>query len=289
MVIVKLMGGLGNQMFQYAFGRHIALKNKRPLKLDLSFYEQEASRQYELGHFAIDVEIASQEEIDALKERHFSLASCLSRRFLAAKPQFVHQKGMAFDPGYSRTQRDVYLDGYWQSENFFRESAEQIKRDFQFKTEASSPNRQLLSEIAGVTAVSLHIRRGDLVENKSLNKIHGLCTLEYYSKAADLISRQTSQPVFFIFSDDMEWAKNHLKLNHEMRFVDINDQQSAHEDFRLMSCCKHNILANSSFSWWAAWLNQNYGQITIAPKKWFADAELDKQSSAIAPDTWIRI
>lgn len=289
MVIVKIFGGLGNQMFQYAFGRSMALKNNCDLKLDLSFFNNDEIRKYRLNDFLVIEDIANQAQIESIKELHFSPLNRLKRQIFNTKPYFLQEKNIEFNSNYLRTQHDVYLDGYWQSEKYFVDYSAQIRKDFQIKTLPSPTNKNMLKQIGSCNSISLHIRRGDFQKNEALNKIHGLCSLDYYYRAVDLIENKTTNPIFYIFSDDLIWAKQHLKLRYETQFVDINDDQSAHEDLRLMSNCKHHILANSSFSWWGAWLNLRIEKTIIAPKAWFADTKLNKQSASIIPDTWIRI
>jgi len=289
MVITKLFGGLGNQMFQYACGRALSLKNKSELKLDLSFFENQSFREYGLHHFPVVENIAGAREIDRLRKRHNAKLNKLKRRLFNAKPYFVHEKDLESNPNYLKTQHDVYIDGYWQSEKYFTDFSAQIKKDFRVKTPPSSENKNMLAVIESCRAISLHIRRGDIAIKGPLNEIHGTCSMDYYQKAADLIASETSNPVFFIFSDDILWARQHLNLNHSTRFVGINDGHSAFEDLRLMYHCDHHIIANSTFSWWGAWLNDKSGKITVAPEVWFADTELNRQSASIIPSNWIRI
>lgn len=276
-------------MFQYAFGKNIAIKNGCELKFDLSFYNKSEPRSYSLDHFSITEKIASQREIESLKQKHFTSLNKIKRRLFSSKPYFVHQQGFEFNPDYLKTQPDVYLDGYWQSEKFFINSSEQIRKDFQVKTPPNAANRDLLAQFESRNAVSLHIRRGDFQTNPVFNKIHGTCSLDYYQQATRLIAEKVQHPIFYVFSDDLKWAKLNLKVSYEMNFVDINDDKSAFEDLRLISNCKHHILANSSFSWWGAWLNENSDKTIIAPKTWFADAELNRHAASIVPDRWIRI
>lgn len=276
-------------MFEYAFGRHLALKNNSELKVDLSFYENQTDREYMLDHFSLSVGIAFPNEIDLLKQRHFSKLNILKRKLYNSPPYFIHEKTLEFRPENLRTQRDVYVDGYWQSEQYFIKSEAEIRADFQFRTMPSSANKGLLSLIPNCNAISLHVRRGDYVKNKALHKIHGTCSDNYYINAVNFIADKVSEPVFFIFSDDINWARENLVLNYPAKFIDINDGAHAYEDLRLMSNCKHHILANSSFSWWGAWLNNNPGKITLSPKIWFADTELNKQASSIRPANWITI
>ncbi|MDD2505652.1 MAG: alpha-1,2-fucosyltransferase, partial [Bacilli bacterium] len=133
---------------------------------------------------------------------------------------------------------------------------------------------------------SLHVRRGDYVLNSTTNKVHGTCGINYYNKAIDIVTKENPEAVFFVFSDDCDWARNNLKINHEKYFIDFNGKENCHEDIRLMSLCKHNIIANSSFSWWGAWLNNNKNKIVVAPKKWF---NVKINTKDLVPENWIKI
>lgn len=289
MIIAKLMGGLGNQLFQYAFSKNIALKNNGSLKFDLSYFEGNPFRSYELDHFRITKAIATRREIDHLKEKHFSKPNIYKRKLLKTRSYFVHEQGPLFNPDYFKLQKDVYIDGYWQSEKYFINSAVPIRNDLEFKSPPSTANQQMLRQItlAG-NAVSIHIRRGDYIENQHAG-IHGVCPLSYYTNAITMLVNKKPDAVFYVFSDDMDWAKQNLNLTHPTIFVDVNNIHTAFEDLRLMSACSHHIIANSSFSWWGAWLNPNPEKIVIAPKNWFADAQLNAKATSITPDSWIRI
>ena len=288
MVITKLMGGLGNQLFQYAFGKHIAIKNNRPLKFDLSFFKDNPTRKYGLHHFSIAEAAATAAEIEQLKQQHFSKLNTYKRKLLKTKSHFVHEKGPLFNPEYFALQKDVYIDGYWQSEKYFADVAEAIRAELQFSQAPSAANRQMLGQIAQNNAISMHIRRGDYI-NSEHSGIHGVCAMSYYTAAVGTIVGKVANPVFYVFSDDMEWVKLNLGLLHPAVFVDINNNEMAYEDMRLMSNCKHHIIANSSFSWWGAWLNPRADKIVIAPKQWYNNAELNAEATAITPDSWIRL
>lgn len=289
MVITKLMGGLGNQLFQYAFGRSIALKNNCGLKFDLSYFESTSFRKYELHHFKIiAANPATVDEIEQLKQKHFSKLNTYKRKLLNTKSYFVHEKSLLFNPHYFALQKDAYVDGYWQSEKYFIDSSEQIRKEFQFKNPPSPANQELLSDINATNAISIHIRRTDYVDNGDLN-IHGVCSVDYYHQAIELMANKMPDAVFYFFSDDIAWVRQHLNIPYNNVFVDINDGDTAYEDLRLMLSCKHHIIANSSFSWWGAWLNPNPDKIVIAPKKWFANPEMDKDAKTIVPDEWIRL
>ena len=133
----------------------------------------------------------------------------------------------------------------------------------------------------------MHIRRGDYVSNPTTNKLHGTCSLEYYHNAVDIIAAKVSNPHFFIFSDDHEWARNNFKIDYPLTFVAHNNAGKNYEDMRLMSLCKHHIIANSSFSWWGAWLGSNPKKIVCAPRGWFKDKSLN--TNDIIPSDWSRI
>jgi hypothetical protein len=179
-----------------------------------------------------------------------------------------------------------YLSGLWQTEKYFKDCEEIIRTEFTFKQPLNKKNSELSETIRRKNSVSIHIRRGDYIYNSEEYKIHGLCSIDYYKKAVECIANKAGELTLFIFSDDIEWVKNNLKFDFPIIFVD-NNVDDIHEDLRLMSLCKHNIIANSTFSWWGAWLNNNKEKIVIAPKKWFNEFEADTKD--IYPDSWMRI
>ena len=180
-----------------------------------------------------------------------------------------------------------YVRGFWQSELYFKSIEELIRKDFTFASEPTGSNKELAKAIATQQAVSLHIRRGDYVNIQSTNEYHGTCSIEYYQKAIEYILSNLSDPVFYIFSDDLPWVKANLDVSAPHIFAEGNDATTNFEDLRLMSLCKHHIIANSSFSWWGAWLNPSKTKIVIAPKRWMNDPEFD--SKDLIPKNWIRI
>ncbi|MDP1766805.1 MAG: alpha-1,2-fucosyltransferase [Methylotenera sp.] len=181
---------------------------------------------------------------------------------------------------------NVYLEGYWQSERYFHEFSNKIREDFTFKLPFSKQNTEIADRIGKVNALSLHVRRGDYANNSKTLATHGLCSLDYYRAAIQLIIKQVENPHFFVFSDDIAWVKNNLKIDFPHLFIDHNLGAESYNDMRLMSLCKHNIIANSSFSWWAAWLNTNPQKIVIAPQDWFSNKV---NVSDLIPHGWIRI
>lgn len=181
----------------------------------------------------------------------------------------------------------AYLQGYWQSEKYFSEIADVLREDFKFRQPLSEINAQWADKITQCHSISLHIRRGDYVSNPMTHKVHGVCQLDYYYRAIEYITSLIDDPVFFVFSDEAEWAKSNLEISHPVYYVENNTGQESYNDMRLMSLCRHHIIANSTFSWWGAWLNNSPEKIVIAPQKWFATS--DKDDSDLIPKTWIRI
>lgn len=155
------------------------------------------------------------------------------------------------------------------------------------KYKSDVTNEQVAQNILSVNAVSLHVRRGDYVSNLTINQFHGTCSLEYYNQAIAQIAKKVETPHFFVFSDDPEWVKSNLKIDYSITIVDHNNADKNYEDIRLMSLCKHHIIANSSFSWWGAWLCRNPNKIVIAPLKWFNDKSIN--TTDLIPDGWIKI
>jgi len=283
MVIVKLLGGLGNQMFQYAFGRRTALCNGVPLKLDISGFANYPKRNYELAQFAISAEMATQDEV----RRHLGrpgIRGAISR-FVGKKPLVVHEQFFHVDESLLSLGDNVYLDGYWQSEKYFLDVQDVIRTEFTLKTPYSGQTTQLADLIAKTNAVSLHVRRGDYVAERDVNAIHGTCSLAYYRDAIRLIEERVANPHFFIFSDDLDWTRNNLQLAHSMTLVEFDVPESAAVEMQLMSLCRHHIIANSTFSWWGAWLNRSQHKIVVAPRQWFQDASRDVRD--LYPDNWI--
>lgn len=288
MVTVHLAGGLGNQMFQYSFGKVLAKKNNCELKLDLSMFESYEWHDYSLKPFNIKAQICSKEESDFLTGQNLSFFERLKRKFLN-RPTVIQEENLLYNPNYLDVQSPVYAKGYWQSEKYFSSFENDIRDDLFITVPPSPVNLEMFDRIKGKNAVSLHIRRGNYVQIDSVNKVHGTCSMDYYERAVELISSKVANPVFFVFSDDIVWAKDNLHLNFETVFIDINDSKSDYEDLRLMYSCKHHILANSTFSWWGAWLNPCPQKIVVAPEQWFADEELNMKTKDLIPPKWIRL
>jgi len=294
MVIVRLTGGIGNQMFQYAAARRVSWINQAPLFLDMGWFEETGrwtQRKYELDAFCIVAEQASSGDVQALKSRRQNaffrrLPLSLKKRIFHTRQSHIVEKSYNFDPDILTLHDNVYLDGYWQSEKYFSDIEAMIRIEFSFRSETSEPNRRMLDRIASCNSVSVHIRRGDYVTLPEANAFHGLCPPSYYQSAAERISRQVSNPVFFVFSDDIAWAEENLSLGFETHFMSQNGPERGDQDLRLLIACSHHIIANSSFSWWGAWLCDNPEKIICAPRKWF-NREIDTPDNL--PSSWLKL
>lgn len=292
MVIVKLLGGLGNQMFQYATGRMVAHRLGVSLLLDTSDFAHYDLRRYELGEWSIEGRVATPDELDhiGVSVRSPSWLIRLERALGLASPlNKFSEASFSYDPGILKVKAPVYLSGYWQSDRYFFDVAELLRREFRLKQPVDEANREMAKRIreAGVKAISLHIRRGDYVTNSQTAHYHGVCSLDYYRAAANYLALHVTEPHFFVFSDDLVWVSENLKLGHAMTLVDVNGADRGVWDMALMMACRHHVIANSSFSWWGAWLNPHADKIVVAPKRWFSGASLDTRD--LIPASWIRL
>ncbi len=304
MIITKLNGGLGNQMFQYACGRALALRNNDLLKLDISEYGPgrsngiDAVREYSLSHFNIKEDIAGEKEATAARLPY----GAFSNYFAIFRRKILRQFNVGFNSRILRAKtagRTIYLDGFWQSEKYFADCAETIRQDFTLK-KPLSPAAQTIAGAIGQQSgngpsVSIHIRRGDVARNAATNPYYGIATPEYYSRALvhvaeKLAARNMKNFRIFVFSDDIEWTKKNIAIPYPTTYVlgdDAKNNLPDHEEMTLMSMCDHNIVANSSFSWWGAWLNKNPDKIVIAPKEWSTRDK--KWHTDTVPTTWTRL
>jgi len=283
LIISRLTGGLGNQMFQYAIAKSLAKKNNDTFKLDISFYPKQTLRKYELNLFNIKENIASDHECNQLRGKEDFLFKVFKKLGFEKRPNsYYKEKEIAiFDDNIFHLKGDIYLDGYWQNENYFKDIRNDILKNFTLKQDISKEAKNYLEQIKNSNSVSLHIRRGDYVQNIDTNKTHGICDINYYKKAIKYIRDNVSNPIFYIFSDDIKWCKENFNFLEKKIFIDKT--KSALEDLELMKNCKYNIIANSTFSWWGAWLNENKEKIVIAPKTWWSV----RPNKTIVSKNWI--
>lgn len=310
MILVRLMGGLGNQLFQYAAARYLAHKYNTMVRMDISNYFFDF-RTYELNHFCISGKIAHPKEILQYSIFNAFISYIMDYSFFNSSFfKFLFKKGEKIRDGYNSKKgfsntnnyvkslingryvaerflhydyefelapNNCYIMGYWQSEKYFSPISNIIKEEFKFKKKIYN---ETFEKISRLNSVSIHIRRGDKV---NANSNYYSTDLEYIYKSVALIKSYVEEPFFFIFSDDLEWVKENIELKDPHYYV---NSKHSYEDLQLMSSCKHNIIAESSFSWWAGWLNENPNKIVIAPseKRW---NKLFTDTQDLYPSEWI--
>ena len=289
MNIVQIHSGLGNQMFQYAF--YLALKHHQPdTKIDASIYRHRPSHNgYELERiFAIQPEHATIEERNRMADVGKDWFSVL-RHTIGWKRKTYGQ--LVTEPNPSHGWRpdllhsdNCYLQGYWQTEKYFAEVANQVRNDFIFRHPLKAADKVLAQQITKDNSISVHIRRGDYIKERR-RADYEVCTANYYCRAVEYIQQHIYSPVFYVFSDDPTWGQEQNIFPEGTIFVSGHDAETAYIDMQLMSLCRHHIIANSSFSWWGAWLGQHEDTITLAPNTWFRYRERPD----IIPDNWIKV
>ena len=267
MIVTELIGGIGNQLFQYAAGRQLAYLNHADLKVNISGFNDYNLRNYALEHFNITATVAAEADL--------------------AEVQTYEEKSFHVDPTFFSLPDRTMIKGYWQSEQYFLAIRDMLLTELAIKTPPSVANQRLINEIMAVNSISIHIRRGDYVSDMATFKVHGICELDYYLQCIHIIAQKVTNPHFFVFSDEPEWAIANLKTGFATTYVTHNSPEQHYEDLRLMSLCKHHIIANSSFSWWAAWLNTHTEKIVLAPQKWFRREVPD--ASDLIPESWLKI
>lgn len=298
MIIVKLIGGLGNQMFQYSLGRYLAFKYNTCLKLDIldlvetPLLENFTAREFELDVLNIQAQIATKKEIAAYIPNKTLFGRILKKIMKVVDyNKIIFETNKTFQQSVLNTNGHAYLSGYWQSEKYFSPISDLIRGDFTLKTnvlneiDQDSSLREYRESILNSNSISIHFRREDYIKNPATNLNHGVCPEDYYYKAINRLNLEIPNPKYFLFSDEPGWLENNLKIDQE--YIIVKDNKG-YIDMHLMSLCKHNIIANSSFSWWGAWLNNNPDKIVIAPAKWFADNSLNSQTTDLIPEGWIR-
>lgn len=286
MIISRIEGGAGNQMFQYACGRAVSLASRQSFRLDLSDMKKDRLRDYVLDQFAINAEPLTRLERRAWsRHRHQPLARLL---FPSARCVEVKEAGLPFAPEIKSISTPSYLFGYWQSENYFSDVAEVIRSDFQLKSEYTPARLETLSKIrAAETAVSVHVRRGDYVSNAKTNAIHGTCDPDWYAAALSEMASKFEDMQLFVFSDDISWTRDNLPSYPSMTFVEPQDDGKDVQDMHLMASCRAHVVANSSFSWWGAWLNPRQDKHVIAPAQWFRSSTHDARD--LIPKSWQKL
>lgn len=286
MKIIAIKGGLGNQLFQYAFGRYLSVKTGDVVRIDngISCHKQDTYRKYTLDKFNITLNLATLGEIKKNKY-YFQI---IRRIWHGIKSRIFKIHNLGWDEKIL-TSKIKYFDGYWQSYKYLDPIRDILLKEITLKNPLTEGNLVWKGIInKAENSVSLHVRRGDYVQNPKTNAYHGTCDMEYYKKALEKVAQilNSKNIEIFVFSDDIEWARHNLKFPYQTYFIS-NPAALDYEEMYLMSLCKHNIIANSTFSWWGAWLNQNPSKIVIGPKQWLKNKTADELD--ILPKEWIRI
>lgn len=291
MVTVLLSGGLGNQMFQYAAARALATRLDTSLYLDLYSLEKKTQatvRSFELEVFNIDAEIKNSirgkilNKILPYAQKH--------RIFFLRLNYFTDTAAIFYQPSFENLKGNIMMAGSFQNEQYFRNIMTELRSEFTFRKPLTGKNLEISEAIAKSNAVSIHIRRGDYLTNKSAAANFITCDKDYYDKAIEHINRKVENVHFYIFSEDFEWIKENLNFGDQpVTFIDWNKGQESYIDMQLMSLCRHNIIANSSFSWWGAWLNSNVDKIVVAPSRWFRSKDKNALLDKFYPAGWTKI
>ena len=290
--IVRLQGGLGNQMFQYAFGCGLREVTGRPVEFDTSFFRkapgEHVPRALALSTFGIQPMEASTERIDALFDTNSSWRSRLSRMVPSLLPTrtFREQQPYTFDPKVFDQTRAMLFDGYWQSARYFEGVQEEVRNAYHFVAPLAPEHASRADHMRSSISVSLHVRRGDYTTHSGAQHYFITCPMEYYVRAMDHILGRFPTAEFHVFSDEPKWARQHLRSRAPIHFTESGPEEDGPRDMHLMSLCQHHILANSSFSWWAAWLNPSLSKIVVAPTRWLRDPSIPTPD--LLPPDWVR-
>ena len=288
MIIIQLNGGLGNQMFQYAMGRFLSLKHNTPLKLDITCFGLQSKRKFLLNELNIAAQIATEDEI--YLTRNFSKNRILRKLFTIYQknlPYWKRSQIIEKNPGIAdlkvlRCPKTCYLSGYWQSEKYFLTITDTLKNELKLINELPVSLQKFKKEIFdNPGSVSVHVRRGDYVSEVTN---HWVCPISYYQEAIALILQKIPRPHFYFFSDDIQWTKDNIRL--EVPCTYINPSGNDVWDLELMKNCRSHINANSSFSWWGAWLGERTNSLVIVPNKWFVDRPFPEDR---IPGRWKKI
>jgi hypothetical protein len=296
MIVIRLKGGLGNQMFQYALGRVLSIKNNVPLLFNIEAYMDQTprpfktsmpARELQLDVFNISGRIANKNEIPLLyrmygKGRLMLIVDAVRRRIFRHKAQELYFE--KFNPRMLQLGPNSYIDGFFQSPKYFSGFEDVLRKDFTLKHPLAQNIQELAKEISNNESLCLHVRRGDFIGNKD----HEVVNNYYYKNGIDYVSKNKKIDKIYVFSDDIKWCENNLKFDFPVMFV--GDEYLGMKDtghLFLMSQCKNFVISNSSFSWWAVWLFNNKDKIVVAPKNWFTDTSID--TSDLIPKEWIRL
>lgn len=291
MVIIRIKGGLGNQLFQYAAGYAMAQRLNQPLALDISFFSKQSLRGYKLTHLNI-------ENQDVYQYQGIRLISLINNRCINKllrsfniqkipigmnKIYLLETKPNIVKMFFTVNSEDIYLDGYWQSEEYFKQFRNSFLHQFKPVYEMNYQTKKIMTQIQNTNSVAVHVRRGDMLKLKNdFNPGHYVLDNKYYDEAMTYVEQRVDNPVYYWFSDDINWVKEQYGKNENFQYVSLQTSNADIDELMLMRSCKHIIAANSTFSWWAAWLNENKNAIKIIPKQRYGNIKM-------IPEDWVRI
>lgn len=280
------MGGMGNQMFQYAMGRSLEIKGHGPVFYDDSSYTDDKFRNYALDSFCVTVKMASQSELD--KYRRIRMIFYKIRQYVSISHLLSYQREKRdYECDQYRTMG--YLEGYWQNENYFLSIKDALRKELVYAGQLTEIQQEIIREMLQENSVAIHVRRGDYLSAK--NKETYMCLpFSYYQKAISYLEERIENLHYYVFSDDIPWCKENFTEYKNLTYIDESISNSAAVDFELMRNCKHFIIANSTFSWWPAWLAANEEKKVIAPSQWFFDEKDNRDvRNGLLRKTWICI
>jgi hypothetical protein len=287
-VIARIEGGLGNQLFQYAAARSLADRLDCELALDLRGLAENGDRPYQLDLYKTRCSIADAAFLNTLPPWRSSRSGRVRSRMAQCLPGLyaypvLWPRDFSYDSRFERIKRPVFMVGYWQTEKYFSWNRSRLLQDLQLRAPLDS-SHPVLGRIRSTNSVALHVRRGDYVSNPAAADFHGTCDMAYYAAAVADLTRRQADAELFVFSDEPEWARVNLKFDLPTHIVDAHTPEQGHLDLELMRHCRHHIIANSSFSWWGAWLCESQAQRVYAPQRWFRDPGTN--TSDVIPPLW---
>ncbi len=294
MIVTKLQGGHSNQLFQYAIARRLAIEHQTTVGLDIDWFtdvpQTDTIREYELGCYPLKAEIVNPKKLTIVDPRqpHGRKDILLKKIGISKKVWMHYEEGQGFHSNFLSLPDNTMLVGFWQSEKYFKDIRDILLKELEPTTPLSKKNKTYLKDITSHTSISIHIRRGDYVQNKNANAFHGVLPLSYYQKGITYIKEHSKEKDIkvFVFSNDIGWCKKNIQFDVPIEFIEGNTLGS--DDMRLMKHCKHFVMANSTFSWWGAWLATSKNKIVVAPKRWFLDESADNAID-IVPNEWVRL
>jgi hypothetical protein len=289
MIIVKLQGGLGNQLFQYSLGKSLELSENRKVYFDVSSFNHSpnlTSREFVLEKLGL--------KVDLLPKNVASIITFINRLLFKLNITF---KSNFFSISYCENSfqyipivvknKLIIFDGYWQSPMYFESISNDLTKLFYSIDRISNSGQNLISNLKSKSTVAIHIRRGDYISNTETYDFHGICDLDYYYSAIDFIESKNNIDTYIIFTDDIEWVQNNFSIGNRIFIYGCNYAENDIDEFLMMASVSHNIIANSTFSWWSAFINPNPEKIVIAPKKWFSDLSINVED--LFPTNWVRL